>query len=188
MCFVLVYCCLGMLMTSCFWGAKPNLGRKRITLPEPKIVFLRHPLLSLASEIPMMHNCDYILYFKPERGVYYWKRGIKYTNYPMSYNRPPSQRSHIQLRQSIWCSHFKKIQGFYSTLKINDFLCFRFFLLYDTLFCIILENIYPARVIMFYTWHADVHCTIATCGVAMGKSTLCVDNWFPCVVDSQSFP
>ena len=35
MCFVLVYCCLGMLMMSCFWGAKPILGRKRITLPEP---------------------------------------------------------------------------------------------------------------------------------------------------------
>ena len=34
MSFVLVYCCLGMLMTSCFWGAKPILGRKRITLPE----------------------------------------------------------------------------------------------------------------------------------------------------------
>ena len=26
-----------MLMTSCFWGAKPILGRKRITLPEPKL-------------------------------------------------------------------------------------------------------------------------------------------------------
>ena len=34
-CFVLLYCCLGMLMTSCFWGAKPILGLKRITLPEP---------------------------------------------------------------------------------------------------------------------------------------------------------
>ena len=31
MCSVLVYCCLGMLMTSCFWGAKPILGHKRIS-------------------------------------------------------------------------------------------------------------------------------------------------------------
>ena len=35
MCFVLVYCCVIMLMTSCFGGTKPILGRKRITLPEP---------------------------------------------------------------------------------------------------------------------------------------------------------
>ena len=28
----LVYCCVGMLMTSCFGGSTPILGRKRITL------------------------------------------------------------------------------------------------------------------------------------------------------------
>ena len=33
--YLYVLCCLGMLMTSWFWGAKPILGRKRITLPEP---------------------------------------------------------------------------------------------------------------------------------------------------------
>ena len=41
MCFELVYCCLGMLMTSCFWGGKPILRRKRITLPEPKAILRR---------------------------------------------------------------------------------------------------------------------------------------------------
>ena len=35
MCFVLVHCCVGMLMTSCIWGATPILGRKRITLLQP---------------------------------------------------------------------------------------------------------------------------------------------------------
>ena len=35
MSFVLVYCCGGMLMTSCFWGSTPILGRKRITLLQP---------------------------------------------------------------------------------------------------------------------------------------------------------
>ena len=34
MCFVLVYCCLGMLMKSYFWGAKPIFKRKKITLSE----------------------------------------------------------------------------------------------------------------------------------------------------------
>ena len=33
--FVLVYCCVGMLMTSCFGGSTPILGRKRITLLQP---------------------------------------------------------------------------------------------------------------------------------------------------------
>ena len=36
MCFVLVHCCVGMLMTSCLWGATPILGRKRITLLQPE--------------------------------------------------------------------------------------------------------------------------------------------------------
>ena len=36
MCFVLVHCCVGMLMTSCLWGATPIMGRKRITLLQPK--------------------------------------------------------------------------------------------------------------------------------------------------------
>ena len=40
MCFVLVYCCVSMLMTSCFGGTKPILGRKRITLPEPDPLIL----------------------------------------------------------------------------------------------------------------------------------------------------
>ena len=35
MCFVLVHCCVGMLMTSCLWGVTPILGRKRITLLQP---------------------------------------------------------------------------------------------------------------------------------------------------------
>ena len=35
MCFVLVHCCVDMLMTSCLWGATPILGRKRITLLQP---------------------------------------------------------------------------------------------------------------------------------------------------------
>ena len=35
MSFVLVYCCVGMLMTSCFGGSTPILGRKRITLLQP---------------------------------------------------------------------------------------------------------------------------------------------------------
>ena len=35
MCFVWVHCCVGMLMTSCLWGATPILGRKRITLLQP---------------------------------------------------------------------------------------------------------------------------------------------------------
>ena len=34
-CFVLVHCYVGMLMTSCLWGATPILGRKRITLLQP---------------------------------------------------------------------------------------------------------------------------------------------------------
>ena len=33
--FALVYCCVGMLMTSCFGGSTPILGRKRITLLQP---------------------------------------------------------------------------------------------------------------------------------------------------------
>ena len=33
--FVLVHCYVGMLMTSCLWGATPILGRKRITLLQP---------------------------------------------------------------------------------------------------------------------------------------------------------
>ena len=37
MCFVLVYCCVGMTMASCCGGTKPILGRKRITLPVPKL-------------------------------------------------------------------------------------------------------------------------------------------------------
>ena len=37
MSFVLVYCCVGMLMTSCFGGSTPILGRKRITLLQPVI-------------------------------------------------------------------------------------------------------------------------------------------------------
>ena len=36
MCFVLVHCGVGMLMTSCLWGATPILGRKRITLLQPE--------------------------------------------------------------------------------------------------------------------------------------------------------
>ena len=40
LCIGKLYCCLGMLMASCFWGVKPILliilGRKRITLPEPE--------------------------------------------------------------------------------------------------------------------------------------------------------
>ena len=35
MCFVLVYCCVGMLVRSCLLGATPILGRKCITLPHP---------------------------------------------------------------------------------------------------------------------------------------------------------
>ena len=35
MCFVLINCCVGMLMTSSLWGATPILGRKLITLPQP---------------------------------------------------------------------------------------------------------------------------------------------------------
>ena len=35
MCFAWVHCCVGMLMTSCLWGANPILGRKRITLLQP---------------------------------------------------------------------------------------------------------------------------------------------------------
>ena len=35
MCFVLVHCCVGLLMTSCLWGATPILGRKRIALQQP---------------------------------------------------------------------------------------------------------------------------------------------------------
>ena len=46
MCFVLVHCCVGMLMTSYLWGATPVLGRKRITLPQQKAGF--HRLLSLS--------------------------------------------------------------------------------------------------------------------------------------------
>ena len=38
MCFVLVHCCVGMLMTSCLWGATPILGRKRITLLRPQVL------------------------------------------------------------------------------------------------------------------------------------------------------
>ena len=34
-CFVLVHCYVGMLMTSCLWDATPILGRKRITLLQP---------------------------------------------------------------------------------------------------------------------------------------------------------
>ena len=36
-CYVLVHCYLGMLMTSCLWGATSILGRKRITLLQPDI-------------------------------------------------------------------------------------------------------------------------------------------------------
>ena len=36
MLFVLVYCCVGMLMTSCFGGSTSIVGRKRITLLQPK--------------------------------------------------------------------------------------------------------------------------------------------------------
>ena len=35
LCFVLVYCYVGMLITSCLWGATPIWGRKRITLLQP---------------------------------------------------------------------------------------------------------------------------------------------------------
>ena len=37
MCFALVHCCVGMLMTSCLWGATPILGRKKnyATTTEP---------------------------------------------------------------------------------------------------------------------------------------------------------
>ena len=41
MCFVLVHCCVGMLMTSCLWGATSILGRKRITFPQPSEMFSR---------------------------------------------------------------------------------------------------------------------------------------------------
>ena len=40
--FVLVYCCVGMLMTSCFGCATPTLGRKRITHPQPKAWRFKH--------------------------------------------------------------------------------------------------------------------------------------------------
>ena len=41
MCFVLVHCCVGMLMTSCLWGATPILGRKRISLSQPMRIWNR---------------------------------------------------------------------------------------------------------------------------------------------------
>ena len=44
-----------MLMTSCFWGAKPILGRKRITLPEPMIMNLH----TLAAHESRMRPIDF---------------------------------------------------------------------------------------------------------------------------------
>ena len=52
MCFVLVYCCVGMLMTSCFGGTKPILGCKRITLPEPYALWHCFKWVSLLSYYP----------------------------------------------------------------------------------------------------------------------------------------
>ena len=40
--FVLVHCCVGMLMTSCLWGATSISGQKRITLPQPNQIFSRN--------------------------------------------------------------------------------------------------------------------------------------------------
>ena len=35
--FVLVHCCVDMLMTSLLWGTTPILGRKRITIPQAHV-------------------------------------------------------------------------------------------------------------------------------------------------------
>ena len=45
MCFVLVYCYVGMLMTSRLWGATPILGRKR--LPQPKAIHCICPIIEI---------------------------------------------------------------------------------------------------------------------------------------------
>ena len=47
MCFVLVHCCVGMLMTSCLLGVTPILGRKRITLLQPKVLLSLSKILVL---------------------------------------------------------------------------------------------------------------------------------------------
>ena len=67
MCFVLVHCCFGMLMTSCLWGVTPILGRKRIMLLQPNtspsrqeiIHCLRTPLLGwLNDSLHYMTSAD----------------------------------------------------------------------------------------------------------------------------------
>ena len=50
-CFVLVHCYVGMLMTSCLWGATPILGRKRITLLQPLFPFVSIPTIFLEGNM-----------------------------------------------------------------------------------------------------------------------------------------